>query len=42
MLRDGEPVGVPVTIGSSDGTHTAVTGDLTVKDKVIVGSRTAS
>ncbi len=42
VLRDGAPVGVPVTIGSSDGTHTAVTGDLTVKDKVIVGSRTAS
>ena len=31
VLRDGAPVGVPVTIGSSDGTHTAVTGDLTVK-----------
>ncbi len=42
VLRDGAPVGVPVTIGSSDGTHTVVTGDLTVKDKVIVGSRTAS
>lgn len=40
VLRDGEPVGVRVTIGSSDGTHTAVTGDLTASDKVIIGSRT--
>ena len=31
MLRDGAPVAVPVKIGSSDGTHTAVTGELTVE-----------
>jgi HlyD family secretion protein len=42
VLRDGLPVGVPVTVGSSDGTHTAVTGALTVSDKVIVSSRTQS
>ncbi len=42
VLRDGEPVGVPVTVGSSDGVHTAVSGALTINDKVIVGSRTAS
>ncbi len=42
VLRDGAPVAVPVEVGSSDGTHTAVTGALTVKDKVIVGSRAAS
>ncbi len=42
VLRDGEPVAVSVKIGSSDGTHTAVTGKLTTSDKVIVGSRTAS
>ena len=42
VLRDGAPVAVPVRVGSSDGTHTAVTGKLTVEDKVIVGSRTQS
>ncbi len=42
VLRDGEPVAVPVKVGSSDGTHTVVTGKLTTSDKVIVGSRTAS
>jgi HlyD family secretion protein len=42
VLRDGEPVAVPVMVGSSDGVHTAVTGNLTVNDRVIVGSRTAS
>ena len=42
VLRDGEPVAVPVAVGSSDGTHTVVTGKLTTSDKVIVGSRTAS
>ena len=42
VLRDGAPVAVPVEVGSSDGTHTAITGALTVKDKVIVGSRAAS
>jgi HlyD family secretion protein len=42
VLRDGAAVAVPVTIGSSDGVHTAVTGALTVNDKVIVGSRTQS
>ena len=40
--RNGEPVGVPVKVGSSDGTHTAVTGNLNADDKVIIGSRTAS
>ncbi len=42
VLREGEPVSVSVKVGASDGVHTAVTGDLTVNDKVIVGSRTAS
>ncbi len=42
VLRDGAPVAVPVKVGSSDGTHTVVTGKLTVDDKVIVASRTAS
>ena len=42
VLRDGQPIAVPVKIGSSDGIHTAVTGELTVSDKVIVGSRTAA
>ncbi len=42
VLRDGEPVGVPVKVGSTDGVHTAVTGGLTVNDRVIVGSRTES
>ena len=42
VLRDGAPVAVPVVVGSSDGTRTAVTGDLKVGDQVIVGSRTAS
>ena len=42
VLRDGAPVAVPVKVGSSDGTHTVVTGKLTVDDKVIVGSRTGS
>lgn len=40
VLRDGKPAPVLVQIGSTDGTHTAVTGDLSVSDKVIVGSRT--
>ncbi len=42
VLRDGAPVAVPVKVGATDGTHTAVTGKLTVDDKVIVGSRTES
>ena len=42
VLRDGAPVAVPVTVGSSDGVHTAVTGALTANDKVVVGSRTQS
>ena len=42
VLRDGEPVAVSVKVGASDGTHTVVTGDLTTKDVVIVGSKTAS
>ncbi len=42
VLRDGAPVAVPVEVGASDGTHTAVSGELTTTDKVIVGSRTAS
>ncbi len=42
VLRDGAPVAVPVAIGSSDGTHTVVTGALTADDKVIVSARTQS
>jgi HlyD family secretion protein len=43
VLRDGAPVGVPVTVGSSDGSRTAVTGDgLKEDDLVIVGAKTAS
>ena len=42
VLRDGAPVAVPVKVGPSDGTHTAVTGDLGPGDKVIIGSRTAT
>ena len=43
VLRDDAPVAVSITTGLSDGTHTAVTGgDLTVDDKVIVGSKAAS
>jgi HlyD family secretion protein len=42
VLRDGAPVGIPVKVGSSDGTHTTVTGDLSTDDKVIIGSRKAS
>jgi HlyD family secretion protein len=42
VLRDGSPVAVPVKTGATDGTHTAVTGELKAGDQVIVGSRTAS
>jgi len=42
VLRNGAPVAVPVEVGSSDGTNTAVTGDLKAGDSVIVSSRTAS
>jgi HlyD family secretion protein len=43
VLRDGAPVAVTVEIGSSDGTHTAVTGsDLKENDAAIVGARTSS
>jgi HlyD family secretion protein len=39
VLRDGAPVEVPVTVGASDGTRTAVTGEFSEKDVVIVGQR---
>src|SRR5690606_3527915 len=38
VLRDGEPVQVPVTIGASDGTHTEIlSGELEQGDQVITG-----
>lgn len=40
VLRNGEPVAVPVEVGASDGVHTVVTGKLSAGDKVIIGSRT--
>jgi HlyD family secretion protein len=43
VLRDGVPVGVAIGVGSSDGNHTAVTGDaLKEGDLVIVGAKAAS
>ena len=42
VLRDGAPVAVPVKVGATDGTNTAVTSaDLKDGDKAITGSRTA-
>lgn len=41
VLRDGAPVAVAVEVGLSDGTRTAVSGDISEEDAVIVGSRTA-
>jgi HlyD family secretion protein len=36
VLRDGQPVGVPVTVGQSDGRHTQITGgELTAGAQVI-------
>ncbi len=43
VLRDGKPARVLVTVGVSDGTHTAVSGgNLTETDQVITAARTAS
>ena len=43
VLRDGKPVRVVVTVGVSDGTHTAVSGGgLTETDQVITAVRTAA
>jgi hypothetical protein len=41
-LRDGAPVAVSVDVGPSDGIDTAVSGDIAIGDKAIVGSQTAS
>lgn len=43
VLRDKQPVAVPVEIGSTDGSRTVITkGDLKAGDQVIVASRTAT
>jgi len=43
VLRDNQPVAVPVEIGSTDGSRTVITkGDLKAGDQVIVASRTAA
>ena len=43
VLRDGKPVRVVVTVGVSDGTHTAVSGGgLAETDQVITAVRTAA
>jgi HlyD family secretion protein len=43
VLRDGEPVAVPVQVGLSDGTRTQIlNGAISESDVVIVGSRAAS
>jgi HlyD family secretion protein len=41
VLRDGQPVAVPVTLGATDGNRTQITkGGLSEGDAVIVASRT--
>ena len=39
LLRNGEPLPVPITVGASDGRYTAVVnGDLRVGDMVVTGN----